>query len=176
MHNGIEILDPDKPSVGARPQFQRPQQLQVAVDDILNTEEIPTLPGAGVAEPNKMGRPLKFPTPQALQEAVEKFFVEEPYPTLTGLGYHLELSRSSMFDYRKRDEFSNIMGKATQRIEVIYEKRLIYENGKNTSGIIFALKRMGWREKGEVAKPVSEVSSLQQKLEEVNRLYLQKRK
>ena len=122
-----------------------------------------------------MGRPLKYPTPAALQEAVDKFFVGELYPTLTGLGYHLELSRSSMFDYRKRDEFSNIMETATQRIEVIYEKKLIYGNGKNTSGIIFALKRMGWKAPVEEETERSTIQDdFTKKIEEVNRLYLKK--
>ena len=45
MHNGIQILDTDKPTVGAKLKFQCPQELQDAVDDYFNEEEKITLPG-----------------------------------------------------------------------------------------------------------------------------------
>ena len=165
MHKGIKIIDRDKPSDGAKLRSRSLHQERPAV----NGAE------AKVAEPNKGGRPLKYSTPAALQEAIDRFFEEERYPTLTGLGYHLELSRSSMFDYRKRDDFSNIMETATQRVEVIYEKKLIYGNGKNTSGIIFALKRMGWKAPVEEETEQSTIQdTFTKKIEEVNQLYLKK--
>jgi len=45
MHNGIEIIDPGKPTVGAKLKFQSPQVLQTAVDDYFNEEDRPTLSG-----------------------------------------------------------------------------------------------------------------------------------
>jgi|GEM_PF-5683866 len=126
----------------------------------------------------KMGRPLKYTTPQKLQQAVDKFFETERYPTVSGLQNHLEMSRSSMFDYRNRDDFSNIILKGIGKVSEIYEKKLVYGNGGNTAGIIFALKvGMGWKE------PVAEVrgsldeetaNTFSEKIAEVNKLYLKK--
>ena len=65
MHNGIEIIDQDKPTTGIKLKFQSRQQ------------ERPTLNGseAKVVEPNKGGgRPLKYSSPEKLQQAIDEFF------------------------------------------------------------------------------------------------------
>jgi len=152
----------------AKLKFQSPQQQR------------PTVNGAEakVAEPNKGGRPLKYSSPEKLQKAVDTFFETERYPTVMGLQDHLDIGSSSMGDYKKREGFSDIIKKGIRKVAVGYEKKLVYGNGRNTAGIIFALKvGMGWKE------PVAEertnldeetANTFSEKIAEVNRLYLKK--
>jgi len=129
------------------------------------------------SKPNKGGRPLKYPSPEKLQQVVDKYFETERYPTVTGLQLYLDMTSATMSDYKKRDGFSSIIEIAGRRVAKKYEERLIYGNGRNTAGIIFALKvGMGWRDHAEEKE--TEQSTIQdnftKKIEEVNRLYLQK--
>ncbi len=137
MHNGIEILDPDRPTVGAKLKFQSPQELQDAVDDYFEIEE-------------------KI--------------------TLTGLALHLGLTRQSVQNYKHREEFSEIIIRAVQRIEALYEEKLVY--GNKPTGVIFALKcGLGWRESSNEVEPTKNdiKSQFQRDLEEVNRLHYKKK-
>jgi len=62
-------------------------------------------------------------------------------------------------------------------VAVGYEKKLVYGNGRNTAGIIFALKvGMGWKEPVEERTNLDEeqANTFTQKIAEVNRLYLKK--
>ncbi len=87
-----------------------------------------------------VGRKLKYPTPKLLKVAVDSFFKTEPYPTLTGLARHIGLTREGVRGYKQREEYADIIKEAAQKVEEMYEKRLIYGNGKNQAGIIFALR------------------------------------
>jgi hypothetical protein len=112
---------------------------------------------------NKVGRPLKYGTAEELQKAIDLFFhdcpdkrkiitqtgveIEIPCPTISGLAYYLGfLDRQSLYDYEERAEFSCIIKKARLFVEKEYEK-LLHNN--NVTGIIFALKNMGWGDKIE---------------------------
>jgi hypothetical protein len=94
------------------------------------------------------GRPPLFETPEQLLELVESYFSSDDKPTLSGLSFNLGMSRQSLYNYAEKDEFFDIIKKARQRIESVYEKRLIYES--NPTGVIFALKNMGWFDKQEI--------------------------
>lgn len=100
------------------------------------------------------GRPLLFESPQVLQSAIDDYIqqCEDPdsrqNPTLAGLAYHLGIDRQTLYNYKERPEFFDIIKKATDWVESKYEERLIY--GKQPVGVIFALKNMGWRDKQEV--------------------------
>jgi len=125
------------------------------------------------------GRKLKYPTPELLQKAVDNFFETEKFPTLTGLGRAIGLSRSSVFDYKQREDFSHIIRDAAERVMEIYEKRAVYGNGKNQAALIHLLKTMGVREpdptggKGTIDE--EQASSFTEKIREVNQLYLKKK-
>ncbi len=137
MHNGIEIRDPDRPTVGAK---------------------------------------LRFQSPQELREAIDQYFETEEKPTLSGLALHLGLTRQSVQNYKHREEFSEIIIRAAQRIETLYEEKLVY--GKNPTGVIFALKcGMGWKEASPQVEPTQSdlQSKFQKDLDEVNRIMLRKR-
>ena len=102
------------------------------------------------------GRPPKWSTPEELQKDIDKYFLEceannEPL-TITGLAMALDTYRDVLMDYQEKDEFSNTIKKAKQRIENAYEKRLI-KYGR--SGDIFALKNFNWSDKQEIEANVS---------------------
>lgn len=119
----------------------------------------------------KEGRPMIFKTAQELQEAVDDYFMpmgkiessskggtewidsgrreENLQPTLAGLALSLGISRSSLYNYEDNNEFLDIIKKARERVEATYEARLIYS--QMPTGVIFALKNMGWKDKTETA-------------------------
>jgi hypothetical protein len=109
------------------------------------------------------GQPAYYKTTEELESKIDEYFnsgikkrkivVGKPpnqetvlieIPTITGLAYFLGFeSRQSLYDYGKREEFSYIIKKAQLFIEVHYEEMLHYGN---TTGAIFALKNMGWKD------------------------------
>ena len=94
-----------------------------------------------------MGRPLAYQSAEELQIAVDTYFAEEKIPTLAGLAYHLNISRSTLYLYDDKEQFSDIIKRAREAVEAIYEARLIYSN--SPTGVIFALKNMSWKDKTE---------------------------
>ncbi len=93
------------------------------------------------------GRPLKFNTPEEVETAISYYFEEEKEPTLAGLAVYLGISRSTLYNYEEKDQFLDIIKKAREKVESVYEKRLVY--GNTPTGVIFALKNMSWRDKTE---------------------------
>lgn len=79
---------------------------------------------------------------------VEKI-IREPEPaTITGLTLFLGFcNKSTLYDYAKKEGFSNSIKRAITIIEQQYETRL-YQN--NPTGAIFALKNLNWKDKSEV--------------------------
>lgn len=80
-------------------------------------------------------------------KAPKQDVIEIPVPTISGLAYYLGFaSRQSFYDYEKKEGFSYTIKRARLFIEVEYEEQL--QHG-NTTGAIFALKNMGWKDKTE---------------------------
>lgn len=116
---------------------------------------------------DKGGRPPFYETPEDLQDKVDYYFesghkyktviigkapnqesIELPIITVTGLAIYLGFeSRQSFYDYEKKSEFTYIIKRARLFIEENYEEQLQYGN---TTGAIFALKNMGWKDKQEL--------------------------
>lgn len=68
-------------------------------------------------------------------------------PSITGLAIFLGFeSRQSMYDYLKKPDFSYSIKKALLKVENSYESGLWLEK---PTGVIFALKNMGWTDKIE---------------------------
>jgi hypothetical protein len=93
------------------------------------------------------GRPLRFETPEDLKTEADLYFANTDRPTLSGLAYALGIDRQTLYNYKKRDGFFDIIKSYRDRVEVKYEERLIYDN--QVTGVIFALKNMGWKDKTE---------------------------
>ena len=124
-------------------------------------------------EENKGGRPPVFNTDEELQSKIDEYFksgikkrtvligkapnqypLEIEVPTVSGLAYFLGFcSRQSFYDYEKKEGFSYTIKRARLFIEVEYEEQL--QHG-NTTGAIFALKNMGWKDKTEGDHSVKE--------------------
>ncbi len=77
---------------------------------------------------------------------------EKEIPSITGMAIYLGFeSRQSLYDYSKKPVFSYSIKKALLRIENNYEKGLW---NKSCTGVIFALKNMGWKDKSEVENTI----------------------
>lgn len=94
------------------------------------------------------GRPVIWDNPETLQSLVDDYFESTEKPTLAGLALHLGVERKTLYNYEKRDEFLHIIKNARQRVESIYEERAIYN--QFPTGVIFALKNMGWSDSQKV--------------------------
>ena len=115
---------------------------------------------------NEGGRPPHYNTSEDLENKIHEYFtggvkvrkiivgkapnidvIEIPVPTISGLAYYLGFaSRQSFYDYEEKEGFSYTIKRARLFIEVEYEEQL--QHG-NTTGAIFALKNMGWKDKTE---------------------------
>lgn len=105
-----------------------------------------------------MGRPLLFESPEELSASVMDYIQNEKKPTLAGLAYSLGIDRQTLYNYKERPEFFDIIKKATDYVEYKYEERLIYES--NPTGVIFALKNMGWKDKQEIDQKTEHSGSI----------------
>ena len=111
----------------------------------------------------KTGRPAKFDTPEEFEKIVIEYFqslekeddegkIYYLPATITGLALELGFcSRQSLYDYEKIEEFSYMTRKARLMVENGYEKSLF---SKFSTGAIFALKNMGWKDKSELLSNV----------------------
>jgi hypothetical protein len=111
---------------------------------------------------NNGGAPRKYSDPDELEKKVIEYFewiegeqdaddlwVRFPEaPTITGLALFLGFStKTTLYEYAKREEFANSIKRALLVVENNYEKGL--QNDRCT-GIIFALKNMGWEDNRKV--------------------------
>lgn len=114
------------------------------------------------------GRPLKFKTVKELDDKVKEYFTLTPKEewTITGLAIHLDTFRSVLCDYEDKDEFSNTVKKAKQRVENGYEIDL-KKSGR--SGTIFALKNFDWKDKTESEVNLTGTLITHEEKEQVNK-------
>ena len=83
----------------------------------------------------------------------------EPKPaTLTGLALHLGFNSREQFErYESKGKFAANLKRARLRIEAIYEKKL---HQTTFGGAIFALKNLGWVDKGETKQAAPVIKTL----------------
>lgn len=93
----------------------------------------------------KVGQPLIFKTAKELKVRIDKYFEIEDKPTLAGLAYYLGIDRQTLYNYKKREAYFDIIKMARDHIEYIYEQRLLYSD--KPTGVIFALKNMNWTDR-----------------------------
>lgn len=95
------------------------------------------------------GRPLKFKSVEELDKKIDAYFSSTPKDewTWTGLAIALDTTRETLGDYKRKDEYSDSLKRALLKVHNAYEIDL---RKKGHSGIIFALKNFGWKDKQEV--------------------------
>lgn len=98
-----------------------------------------------------IGRPRLYSDPLELAAQCEAYFAhcEETGEKLmiSGLAYFLGFAdKTTLYDYRDREDFSHPIKRAILRIEMNYEGGLTEQS---VAGRIFALKNMGWKDKNE---------------------------
>jgi len=100
---------------------------------------------------NKGGAPPVFNTPDEIYDKALAYFEDiqdtkgKVKVTVSGLAFYLGFeSRQSMYDYKKKEEFSYIIKRLCLFVEHCYESQLYTFNA---TGAIFALKNMGWMDK-----------------------------
>jgi len=115
-----------------------------------------------------MGRRVKYSNPDDMQALIHIYFVdckknreaekngwgeppeaitEDLYPNVTGLALVLDLTREGLINYEEKDEFSDTVKNAKQRVESYTVQRLFMNN---PTGSIFNLKNnFGWKDKTE---------------------------
>lgn len=123
------------------------------------------------------GRPAKYETEEQLTAIIQEYFdkcvptpitgtdengneyimttksgkpvlIQNP-PTTAGLALHLGYaSRQSLYDLKKKDEFSYTIKRAVTLIEDYHEKSIAI--GENCTGSIFWLKNHNWKDKHDI--------------------------
>lgn len=93
-----------------------------------------------------------FASPRRLNELIAQYFESkenekaEP-PTLTGLALFLGFdSRNDFESCEAKGVYSASLKRARLRIEAAYEKKLHFHS---SSGAVFALKNLGWNDRGD---------------------------
>lgn len=118
----------------------------------------------------------KFSSADELEKLVDTFFKQlegkkratqktpatktaEPKPaTLTGLALHLGFHSREQFErYESKGKFAANLKRARLRIEAIYEKKL---HQSTFGGAIFALKNLGWADKGDTKQAAPVIKTL----------------
>lgn len=97
------------------------------------------------------GRPPIFETPEQMQDVIDSYFhecQENQRPLLiTGLAYHLGMTRQSLCNYEKRDQFFDTIKRAKLRVEMSLEEAL---HNPACTGTIFNLKNnFEWKDTRE---------------------------
>ena len=94
------------------------------------------------------GRPSLWVNPEIVKKLIDEYFQNQKRPTLAGLAVSLGISRSTLYNYAEKDQFLDIIKAAREKVEAIYEERMIFES--QPTGVIFALKNMGWSDRQEI--------------------------
>lgn len=70
--------------------------------------------------------------------------------TVSGLADALDMSRQSLLNYSKKEEFFDTITRAKRKCEVYAEERLYDKDGANGAKFSLANNFEGWKEKQEV--------------------------
>ena len=117
-----------------------------------------------------MARPKLYESAEKLQKDIDDYFKmcdkkEKPY-TMSGLALTLDMSRQSLINYSKDEEFFDTIKKARQKVETQLEENL-YRLGNN-SGVIFNLKNnFDWKDKVEVEANKEQLNKVEELLTKI---------
>lgn len=102
----------------------------------------------------KVGRPLKFETPEIMQKLIDDYFEDcdakgEIY-TVVGLAMALDTDRQTLIRYNERDEFSDTIKKAKQRVENQMVSRALKGEYNSAVSIFLMKNNFGYQDKVDV--------------------------
>ena len=114
-----------------------------------------------------MARPKLYETKEEVQEIIDAYFslcdqLEKPY-TMSGLANALNMSRQSLINYSKEDEFFDTIKKARAEVEQQLEENALMGKANSTFTIFNLKNNYGWRDSVEV-KNDNELSKLDELL------------
>ncbi len=100
---------------------------------------------------NKSGQPPKYTSVADMSRDIDAYFdmcEEKELPfTITGLAMALDMDRSTIINYSRKEEYFGTIKRARMRVENDLEVAL---RGNNVTGTIFNLKNnFGWKDKTE---------------------------
>jgi len=109
-----------------------------------------------IGEPAPVGRPLgSFALdPQEMRKSVKEWFQsfeaggdrEGKVPTITDLAFHLGVTRATLWNYQKKDQFSPIIERAKTFCEM-HAAQALFDPHIRPAGAIFTLKvNHGWKD------------------------------
>ena len=97
------------------------------------------------------GRPKKFNNKEELQNKIDEYKLylkdNDKPPTMAGLAYYTGIDRTTLYNYKKDDEFFNTIKEFVDWILMNYEETAIC---KPSGGIVFLMKNYGYADKVEI--------------------------
>ena len=114
-----------------------------------------------------MARPKLYKTKEEIQKIIDEYFSlcdekEKPY-TMSGLANALNMSRQSLINYSKDEEFFDTIKKARAEVEQQLEENALMGKANSTFTIFNLINNYGWRDTVEV-KNDNELSKLDELL------------
>ena len=101
-----------------------------------------------------VGRPLKFQSVEQMQKLIDAYFEEcdstgQIY-TVTGLAMALDTDRITLVRYTERDEYSNTIKKAKQKVENQMVSRALSGQYNSAVSIFLMKNNFGYQDKVDV--------------------------
>ena len=109
--------------------------------------------------PAAAGRPPLYTSVDEVQMLIDEYFMKVTFehpdtgqficrPTMSGLAIALDMSRQSLCNYAKKDEFFDTIKRARLEVEQALEQHLY---SGSVAGVIFNLKNnFDWKDKSEI--------------------------
>ena len=103
---------------------------------------------------NKGGRPKKYSELELFQKKTDEYFKmcdekEKPY-TITGLCLYLDICRDTLIEYEKREEFTDTIKRAKNKVENYVEENSLMGKLNPTVSIFNLKNNFGWKDKTEI--------------------------
>lgn len=119
---------------------------------------------------NAVGRPLIFKSEAELNDKIRQYFErceikDKPF-TMSGLALWLDIDRTTLCNYGKKDEYFNAIKRARAIVQASMEEK--YLNGEvNVTAAIFSFKNnFGWVDKQEIKQEVTNIDKFFEEEEE----------
>lgn len=118
------------------------------------------------------GRPKLYNSKEEMQEIIDAYFslcdqLERPY-TMSGLANALNMSRQSLINYSKDEEFFDTIKKARAKVEQQLEENALMGKANSTFTIFNLKNNYGWRDSVEINNQ-NELTKLDELLKEIKK-------